>query len=179
MEKLKIRGRVWVIRDEKGNAIHNIDTDQIYHNAFLAITDIKEMGKYTFYSLPLWKDFPQKAKKGDILVVGKNFGAGSSRQHAVDCFISIGISAIIGESFGEIYRRNAINAGLPIIQCPKITSSQLVEDGDILEISLGTGKIFNWTKKIEIPDGIPASRVQIDILLAGNLFEYGKTLSVK
>ncbi len=99
MKELKLKGNVWVITDETGNLINDIDTDQIYHNAFLHITDINEMGKYAFGNLEGWKDFSSKAGKGDILLVGSNFGAGSSRQQAVDCFRALGISAIIAISF--------------------------------------------------------------------------------
>ena len=105
----RFRGRVWVCRRD------NIDTDMIFHNRYLTITDIAEMGQYTFDNLPGWEDFAAKAKPGDIVVTGKNFGAGSSRQQAVDCFESLGISTVIAESFGAIYERNAINAGFPIV----------------------------------------------------------------
>jgi len=108
-QPLKIEGRAWVIKKD------NIDTDMIFHNRYLAITDVNEMGQYTFDNLKGYEDFAKNAKKGDIVVVGKNFGCGSSRQQAVDCFKSIGISVIIGESFGSIYERNAINNALPIL----------------------------------------------------------------
>ena len=78
------------------------------------------MGKYTFDNLKGFEDFSKKARPGDIIVTGKNFGAGSSRQQAVDCFKSLGISAIIAESFGAIYERNAINAAFPIITCVEL-----------------------------------------------------------
>ena len=95
----------------------NIDTDMIFHNRYLAITDIKEMGQYTFDNLKGFEDFSKKAETGDIVITGKNFGCGSSRQQAVDCFVSLGIQAIIAESFGVIYERNAINAAFPVITC--------------------------------------------------------------
>ena len=121
MEKSSIiTGKVWVIKDEHGNAIESIDTDQIFHNKYLTITEKEKMKDYAFSNLDGWTDFPLKARKGDILVVGKNFGAGSSRQQAVDCFSALGIQAIIGESFGAIYKRNAINSGYPIIECAGI-----------------------------------------------------------
>ena len=89
----------------------------IFHNRYLAITDIKEMGQYTFDNLKGFEDFSKKARQGDIIITGKNFGCGSSRQQAVDCFSSLGIQAIIAESFGAIYERNAINAAFPIMNC--------------------------------------------------------------
>ena len=108
-------GKVWIITGKDRKLIDDIDTDMIFHNAHLAITDISEMGKYAFGNLEGWEDFPEKAEKNDIIFVGKNFGAGSSRQQAVDCFKSLGCSLIVAESFGAIYKRNAINAGFPIL----------------------------------------------------------------
>jgi len=127
-----VRGRVWVIRQD------NIDTDMIFHNRYLAITDIKEMGKYTFDNLKGWEDFAKKAKPGDLVVTGKNFGCGSSRQQAVDCFLSLGIAAVIAESFGAIYERNAINAGLAILCAP---AAGELKDGEEVEVDFRTGVI--------------------------------------
>jgi 3-isopropylmalate/(R)-2-methylmalate dehydratase large subunit len=129
----EFKGRAWVINHD------NIDTDMIYHNRYLTITDIKEMGQYTFDNLKGYEDFAKKAKAGDIVVVPKNFGAGSSRQQAVDCFESLGVSCIVGESFGAIYERNAINKGFPIVTA-KLTETGL-KTGDQIEIDLSTGKI--------------------------------------
>lgn len=179
MRETKFKGRIWVITDKSGKLIEDIDTDQIYHNAYLHITDIKEMGKYAFGNLEGWEDFPRKARPGDILFVGRNFGAGSSRQHAVDCFKALGISAIVGESFGAIYKRNAINSGMPLIEFPGL--SKLVEDGkfqsgDEVEIDFLTGKIRNLTKNFEVQAKKP-SKVQIDIYLAGDIFKYGRAIA--
>ena len=101
-----VEGRVWIIPKD------DIDTDMIFHNRYLTITDIKEMGQYTFDNLKGFEDFAKKAKPGDIVITNKNFGAGSSRQQAVDCFLSLGISCILAESYGAIYERNAINAAM-------------------------------------------------------------------
>jgi 3-isopropylmalate/(R)-2-methylmalate dehydratase small subunit len=168
----KIEGRIWVIRDDKGARIDNIDTDMIYHNKHLAITDINEMGQYIFGNLDGWKEFPKKAQKDDILVVGRNFGSGSSRQHAVDGFVALGMQAIIGESFGAIYWRNAVNAGVPVLEAPDIMASG-IESGQIVSIDLESGGI-------EVKDSCtriqakPMSEVQRDIYNAGGLFEYAK-----
>jgi len=177
-----IRGRCWVVRDAGGEKIDDIDTDQIFHNSHLHITEISEMGPHTFGNLPGWENLPGKAQPGDMLVVGENFGAGSSRQQAVDCFISLGMSIIIGESFGSIYLRNTINAGLPILSCPGICDHGpgddfLVENGDELEVDLDSCQIRNLSKGREIAGGEPPSRVQMEIYQAGGLFRYGKTLS--
>ncbi len=179
MEKIDFRGKIWTIVDDKGKLIEDIDTDQIYHNAHLHITDINEMGRYAFGNLEGWEDFPKKAKPGDIIFVGRNFGAGSSRQHAVDCFKALGISVIVGESFGAIYKRNAINSGMPILEVPglsRLVESGKFETGDEVEIDFLEGKIKNLTKNFEIQAKKP-SKVQIDIYLAGNIFEYGRTIA--
>lgn len=112
---LIVEGRVWVIQKD------NIDTDMIYHNRYLPITTISEMGQYTFGNLKGYERFAKEASKGDIVVVGKNFGCGSSRQQAVDCFKALGICVIVAESFGAIYERNAINSGMAILVADGIT----------------------------------------------------------
>ena len=179
MRETKFKGRIWVVTDRNGKLIEDIDTDQIYHNAHLHITDIKEMGKYAFGNLEGWEDFPEKAKPGDILFVGRNFGAGSSRQHAVDCFKALGITAIVGESFGAIYKRNAINSGMPLIEFPEL--SEFVEKGkfqtgDVVEIDFITGIIKNLTRNFDIQAKKP-SKVQIDIYMSGDIFKYGRAIA--
>ena len=167
---IKLKGKVWLITDKSNNLINDIDTDMIFHNKYLAITDINEMGKYTFDNLEGWKDFAQRAEKGDIIIVGKNFGSGSSRQQAVDCFRSLGIQAILAESFGAIYKRNAINSGLPILTIKKINPSK-IEQRELLDIDFQSG--ITSSKYIEIES---FSKVQLDIYQAGNLFEFGKRI---
>ena len=165
-------GRCWVIRTPDGERIDDIDTDMIFHNAHLHITDPKEMARYTFGNLPGWEDFPEKCEEGDILVVGRNFGCGSSRQQAVDCFIALGVQAIIGESFGAIYKRNAINSGWPLLICDGILDTDIVS-GDELKIDLESSIIENVTKNHAYPDVESFSSVQKDIYKAGSLFELG------
>ncbi|MBL7108322.1 MAG: 3-isopropylmalate dehydratase, partial [Candidatus Cloacimonetes bacterium] len=137
-KKMKIQGKIWLIIDKDKNLINDIDTDMIFHNKYLAITDIEKMGQYTFDNLEGWKDFSSKAKTGDLVIVGKNFGSGSSRQQAVDCFASLGIQAILAESFGAIYKRNAINSGLPILQIKEIDLQRFNQREEI-EINLVDG----------------------------------------
>ena len=167
---IKIKGKIWIIIDKNNNLINDIDTDMIFHNRYLAITDINEMGKYTFDNLEEWKDFAQKAEKGDIVITGKNFGSGSSRQQAVDCFRSLGIQAILSESFGAIYKRNAINSGLPILKIKKIDLNKL-HQRELLEIDIKDGSTSSECLEIE-----PFPKVQMDIYQAGNLFEFGKQI---
>jgi 3-isopropylmalate/(R)-2-methylmalate dehydratase large subunit len=120
----------------------NIDTDMIFHNRYLAITDVREMGQYTFDNLEGYKDFSRRAQAGDIIIAGKNFGSGSSRQQAVDCFISLGIQAVIANSFGAIYERNAINAAFPVLTYGSFEKIDL-KDQDVVTVNLLTGEVVN------------------------------------
>lgn len=156
-----IEGKVWLIRKD------NIDTDMIFHNRYLSITEINEMGQYTFDNLAGYEDFASRAERGDLVVAGKNFGSGSSRQQAVDCFKSLGIQAVIAESFGAIYERNAINAAFPIITCSAIEELDL-EAGDVLLADLRSGRLVN-TSNGKSADAEPFSEVQIEIYLRGGL----------
>jgi 3-isopropylmalate dehydratase small subunit len=157
-----LEGRVWYISED------NIDTDMIFHNRYLAITDMNEMGQYTFDNLEGYEDFAKKAKPGDIVVVHKNFGSGSSRQQAVDCFKALGIQAIVAKSFGAIYERNAINAAFPIITASEIEQLDL-SDGNQLKIDLKSGKMTNLTKNKSY-QAEPFSEVQFEIYNNGGLF---------
>jgi 3-isopropylmalate dehydratase small subunit len=131
-----IKGRVWLIERD------NIDTDMIFHNRYLAITDIREMGQYAFDNLEGYKDFAKRAQAGDIIIAGKNFGSGSSRQQAVDCFVSLGVQAVIAHSFGAIYERNAINAAFPVLTYDSFDRIDL-KDQDIITVNLITGEVVN------------------------------------
>jgi 3-isopropylmalate/(R)-2-methylmalate dehydratase small subunit len=177
MEKeTRIRGRIWVLTDPEGKLFDDIDTDMIFHNRYLHITAVDQMGQYALDNLQGWEDFAQKAQPGDIVVAGKNFGAGSSRQQAVDCFQALGIAAIVAESFGAIYKRNAINSGLPIVSWPDLTARVgEFQTGDELAVDLRTGQVvLNGERTFQAQ---PFSQVQMDIYQAGNLFAYGKSLN--
>ncbi len=158
-----VEGRVWMIAKD------DIDTDMIFHNRYLTITNIDEMGQYTFDNLAGHEDFSKKAEPGDIVITGKNFGAGSSRQQAVDCFKSLGVSCILAESYGAIYERNAINAAFPILSYkPEILEELNIKNGDRVKIDFVSGKITNISKNkngnIE-----PFSEVQAEIIKKGGL----------
>jgi 3-isopropylmalate dehydratase small subunit len=162
LEKITIiEGRIWLIPKD------NIDTDMIFHNRYLAITDVNQMGQYTFDNLKGFEDFSKKAKTGDIIITGKNFGCGSSRQQAVDCFSALGIQVIIAESFGAIYERNAINAAFPILICKELSGLDL-NNGDSIKVDLKTGLIENLKNKM-IVKAQPFSDVQLDLFLKGGL----------
>jgi homoaconitate hydratase family protein/3-isopropylmalate dehydratase small subunit len=157
-----IEGRAWYIPRD------NIDTDMIFHNRHLSITDINEMGQHTFGNLEGYEDFSAKAEPGDIVVCGKNFGSGSSRQQAVDCFVSLGVQCILAESFGAIYERNAINAAFPIMSSDAIALLQL-EDGDRIRLNFDTGLIENLSKNLQV-NSAPFSEVQMEIYQNNGLF---------
>ncbi|MFX0204476.1 MAG: 3-isopropylmalate dehydratase [Candidatus Hodarchaeota archaeon] len=175
MKPTILEGKAIVIKDITGKAIDDIDTDMIFHNKHLHITDIDEMGQYAFGNLQGWEAFSKTARSGDILVVGKNFGAGSSRQQAVDCFRALGIQMIIGESFGAIYKRNAINSGIPLMTAPEIMNED-IKSSDKIQVNLETGEIVNITNNQSLKTSLPLSKVQLDIYQAGTLFDYGRTL---
>ncbi|MFH1145299.1 MAG: aconitase/3-isopropylmalate dehydratase large subunit family protein [Candidatus Eisenbacteria bacterium] len=159
----RIRGRVWMIRRD------NIDTDMIYHNRHLTVTELAQMGQYAFGNLAGWEDFSRKAHPGDIVVVGKNFGCGSSRQQAVDCFVSLGTALVIAESFGAIYERNAINQGFPILVADLVATE--LTDGQEIDVDLATGRI-------RLPSGGEVAGqafadVQMEIYQRGGLLRKG------
>jgi 3-isopropylmalate/(R)-2-methylmalate dehydratase large subunit len=159
-----VRGRVWVIDKD------NIDTDMIFHNRYLAITDIALMGRHTFDNLAGWEDFAAKSSPGDIVVTASNFGAGSSRQQAVDCFKSLGLGAIIARSFGAIYERNAVNAGLPVLTGDLISAGLRSGEEVTVDFAAGevtrhaTGKVFRVA---------PFSEIQMAIYRRGGLLGEG------
>ena len=138
----------------------------IFHNRYLSITNIADMGQYTFDNLKGYESFAKEAKKGDIVVAGKNFGCGSSRQQAVDCFKSLGISVIIAESFGAIYERNAINSAMPILVAQDIINK--INDKDEISVDFTTGEIVNKTQNKKI-NGKPFSKSQLEIYKKGGL----------
>lgn len=176
MKKMRIKGRIWLLTDPEGKIYNDVDTDMIFHNRHLHITDLKEMGNYALDNLKGWEDFPKKCSPGDIILAGRNFGAGSSRQQAVDCFRALGVGAIIAESFAAIYKRNAINSGLPIISLPGLSQmAHRFKNGDEIEVDFETGRIIlNGKEEFQAQ---PFSKVQMDIYQAGDLFAYGKSLN--
>jgi 3-isopropylmalate/(R)-2-methylmalate dehydratase large subunit len=157
---LVVEGRIWLIPKD------NIDTDMIFHNRHLTITDIREMGQYTFGNLPGLEHFSKNAQPGDIVVTGKNFGAGSSRQQAVDCFKSLRIGLLIARSFGAIYFRNAVNAGFPVMTADLLESG--LKDGEHIRVNLATGEIELLATGVKV-QGRPFPPVQLEIYRKGGL----------
>jgi len=119
----------------------DINTDVIFPGRYLNVFEPEEMAKYAMEDID--KDFVNKVKTGDILVAGKYFGCGSSREQAATCLKAVGISVIIAKSFARIFYRNAINQGLATMICPQI--HEVVSDGDDLEVIPETGEIKNLT----------------------------------
>lgn len=153
-----IRGRVWKFGD-------NISTDIIIPGRYLRTSNYSLWPKHLMEGID--PTFSSKVRKGDIIVAGKNFGCGSSREQAVLAIKFAGISAVVAESFGWIFFRNAINHGLPAIECPNIT--KYVETGDVIEIDLANGFIKTPKKTLMIK---PYPKLIMDILNAGGLIQY-------
>jgi homoaconitate hydratase family protein/3-isopropylmalate dehydratase small subunit len=161
-KSVEFKGRAWHIK------MDDIDTDMIFHNRHLAITDIEKMGEYALGNLAGYESFAGEARKGDIIVTGKNFGAGSSRQQAVDCFTALGITCIVAESFGAIYERNAINAAFPILVSGDVSKLELSQHDEI-EVNFETGEIKNLGNGYSIR-AQPFSEVQMEIYQQGGIF---------
>ncbi len=157
----KVRGRVIKLGD-------NIDTDVIYPGRYLPIIDSEEMAMHALEGLD--PDFPKKIQKGDIIVAGKNFGCGSSREQAATCLVSAGISVVIAKSFSRIFFRNGINQGLPIVASDD--AADKINDGDEVEIDFAKGEIILKSGENigfdEFPDFV------FSILDAGGLIPYVK-----
>ncbi len=120
----------------------NVDTDVIIPARYLNVSSGEELAKYCMIDID--PDFVNNMNKGDIIVATKNFGCGSSREHAPIAIKAAGISCVIAETFARIFYRNAINIGLPIIECPE--AAKAIEAGDVVEVNFDTGVIMDITK---------------------------------
>ncbi len=145
----------------------NVDTDVIIPARYLNATKGEELAKHCMEDID--KDFINRVHKGDIMVAGKNFGCGSSREHAPLAIKCAGVSCVIAETFARIFYRNAINIGLPIIECPKAAKS--IEAGDVVEIDFASGIITNKTKN-ETYQGQAFPPFMQKIIEAGGLVNY-------
>ena len=132
---MKAKGHVFKYKD-------NVDTDVIIPARYLNSSDPKELATHCMEDID--KDFVNKVKEGDIIVAEKNFGCGSSREHAPIAIKASGVSCVIAETFARIFYRNAINIGLPIIECKE--ASRGIQAGDEVEIDFDSGIITNLTK---------------------------------
>lgn len=158
---MKLKGRVHRFGD-------SISTDLITPGRYAKLrSNLPELAKHTLEDAD--SDFVKKVKKGDFVVGGKNFGLGSSREHAAIVIKLCGVSAVLADSFARIFYRNCINVGLPAIEVD--TSS--IEAGDELEVDLGKGTVRNLFKKSELKFH-PLPSIMTDILKEGGLVEYIK-----
>ena len=123
----------------------NVDTDVIIPARYLNSFDAKELASHA--KVDIDPTFASTVEKGDIIVAGQNFGCGSSREHAPIAIKASGISCVIAKTFARIFYRNAINIGLPIIECPEAAKG--IEEGDQVEVDFDSGMIYNKTKGTE------------------------------
>lgn len=158
MGRRVIEGRVLVVGD-------NVDTDAIVPGRYLTITDPRELGKHALEGLD--PSIPEKLRERSIIVAGRNFGCGSSREHAVLALIGAGVRAVIAESFARIFYRNAINRGLLVLEAPGIR--QRVRDGDTVVVDLDRGVVRLPTgEEVQFK---PIAREVLEIVEAGGLIE--------
>ncbi|MDD1775191.1 MAG: 3-isopropylmalate dehydratase small subunit [Methanobacterium sp.] len=157
-----VKGKVWKFGDD-------IDTDIIIPGRYLVLTDEKDLAACAMEGCD--PEFAKKVKPGDIMVGGRNFGCGSSREHAPIAIKGAGISAVVAESFARIFYRNAINIGLPLIEVKGI--SKHVSQGDELEIDMKNGILRNLTTDEDFQiEGLPP--FMVEILNKGGLIPYLK-----
>jgi 3-isopropylmalate/(R)-2-methylmalate dehydratase small subunit len=153
----------------KGKAVkfgNNIDTDVILPGKWLSLIDPKELAKHAMEGLD--PCFPDKAAKGIIIIGGKNFGCGSSREQAPLALKYAGVQCVLAESFARIFFRNSINIGLPVTECRGISTA--VGEGDEVSVNLEAGKIQNLTKKKNL-EGTKLPPFIMTILSDGGLIE--------
>lgn len=157
---MKAKGHVFKYGD-------NVDTDVIIPARYLNSFDPQELASHAMVDID--PDFVNKVKPGDIIVANKNFGCGSSREHAPLCLKTVGVSCIIAETFARIFFRNSINIGLPIIECPE--AARGIDAGDEVEVDFDTGKIYNLTKGTEF-QGHAFPEFMQNLISAGGLVNY-------
>ena len=160
---MDFQGTIWRYGD-------NVDTDVIIPARYLAIADMKELASHAMEDIDT--TFAPNVKPGQIMVAGKNFGCGSSREHAPAVIKESGISCIIADSFARIFFRNAINIGLPVIEIGDQVDR--IDAGDEIGVELSKGIVYNLTKN-EQYQGTELPQFIQDIAAAGGLVEFAKT----
>ena len=156
---MQFRGKVWKFDDD-------IDTDVIIPARHLLTIDPKELAQHVMEDVD--PEFAGKVEEGDIIVAGKNFGCGSSREHAPMAIKGAGVSVVIAKSFARIYYRNSINIGMPLVECPEAVDE--AENGDILEVDTTEGVVVNTRTGKSYDATAHAPYVQ-EIVKAGGLME--------
>ena len=154
--------------------VDDIDTDQIFHQSLLTIHNPQEIKPHIFGNLEGYENFGKENHENNILIVGRNFGKGSTRQQAVTGFLAHKIKAIIGESFGPIYYSNAVNAGLLLVEAPGISEFP-IDNYDNLEIDVEKSIIINIDKGKEVNCN-PIPKPALDIMEAGGLLKLGEKM---
>ena len=147
----------------------DVNTDVIIPARYLNLSEPAELAKHCMEDID--KKFIKKVKPGDIIIATTNFGCGSSREHAPLAIKAVGISCIIAQSFARIFFRNAVNIGLPLLECDDAVAQ--TEVGDILEVDLSRGQIKNRTKGITFT-AKPYPDFMAELISAGGLIEYTK-----
>jgi len=147
----------------------DVNTDAIIPARYLNISEPAELAKHCMEDMD--KDFVKRVKHGDIMMATTNFGCGSSREHAPLAIKAAGVSCIIAKSFARIFFRNAINIGLPLLECDEAVDK--TEVGDTLEVDLSKGRIKNLTKGMEF-EARPYPEFMAELISAGGLVEYTK-----
>jgi 3-isopropylmalate/(R)-2-methylmalate dehydratase small subunit len=145
----------------------NVDTDVIIPARYLNTTDPAELASHCMEDID--KNFIVSVQPGDIIVAQKNFGCGSSREHAPIAIKAAGVGCVIAETFARIFYRNAINIGLPIMECPQAAAE--IEAGDQVEVDFATGKIYDLTKNTSY-QGQPFPAFMQKIIAEGGLIPY-------
>lgn len=145
----------------------NVDTDVIIPARYLNSSDPKELASHCMEDID--RNFIKNVKKGDLIVATKNFGCGSSREHAPIAIKAAGVSCVIAETFARIFYRNAINIGLPIIECPEAANG--IDSGDLVEVEFDSGMIYNKTKGTSF-QGQPFPEFMQKIIQAEGLIPY-------
>jgi 3-isopropylmalate/(R)-2-methylmalate dehydratase small subunit len=158
---MRFKGKVWKFKDD-------VNTDEIIPARYLSTTDPSELGRHCMEDID--PDFSKKISKGDIIVAGRNFGCGSSREHAQIAIKGAGISCVIAESFARIFLRNAINMGLPILEVKDIGG---IKEGDYLEVDLNSGSISDLTEQKEYK-AKPLPKFIQEIIRSGGLLRWIK-----
>jgi 3-isopropylmalate/(R)-2-methylmalate dehydratase small subunit len=159
---VKLRGKV----HKYGN---DVNTDVIIPARYLNVCDASELAQHCMEDLD--PDFLKTVKSGDIIVAGSNFGCGSSREHAPLAIKAAGISCVVAKSFARIFYRNALNIGLPILECEEAVDK--TRAGDMLEVELSTGEIKNITRGLTFK-AKPYPDFMLELIEAGGLIEYTK-----
>jgi 3-isopropylmalate/(R)-2-methylmalate dehydratase small subunit len=157
---LMLKGKVWRYGD-------NVDTDAIIPARYLNVSTSEELALHCMEDID--RDFAGAVQPGDVIVGGRNFGCGSSREHAPLAIKGLGVSCVIAETFARIFYRNAINIGLPILECPEAVTG--AEAGQTLEVELETGTIRNLDTG-QVFQAAPYPPFMMEIISVGGLIEF-------